>query len=142
RISPVQSAQLLDRIPWPAGSCYVVAAPLFHATGLATTTVGLALGNHIALSRRFDPSAVLAAAEEHRAGAIILVPTMLSRILDLGPDEIDRYDTSSLKLIFAAGSALSPTGSARCSPLSFSTVSRGRPAAAMSWRHRSSTPPD
>ena len=121
RISPVQSAQLLDRIPWPASSCYVVAAPLFHATGLATTTVGLALGNHIVLARRFDPSAVLAATEEHRAGAIILVPTMLSRILDLGPDEIDRYDTSSLRVIFAAGSALSP-GVCRRTLLTFGDV--------------------
>ncbi|MCV7345061.1 acyl-CoA synthetase [Mycolicibacterium rhodesiae] len=108
RISPVQSAQLLDRIPWPANGCYVVAAPLFHATGLATTTVGLALGNHIVLSRRFDPLTALAAIEQHRAGAIVLVPTMLSRILDLGPDIIGRYDTSSLRVIFAAGSALSP----------------------------------
>ncbi len=108
RISPLQSAQLLDRIPWPANGSYVVAAPLFHATGLATASVGLALGNRIVLARRFDPLAVLAAIDAHRAGAVILVPTMLSRILDLGSDVIGRYDTSSLRVVFAAGSALSP----------------------------------
>lgn len=108
RISPLQSAQLLDRVPWPARSSYVVAAPLFHATGLATATVGLALGNRIVLARRFDPLEVLHAVAEHRAGALVLVPTMLGRILDLGPDLISRYDTSSLRVIFAAGSALSP----------------------------------
>lgn len=108
RINPLQSAQLLDRVPWPANSCYVVAAPLFHATGLATATLGLALGNQIVLARRFDPLAALAAIAEHRAGAIILVPTMLSRILDLGTEVIDRYDTSSLRVIFAAGSTLAP----------------------------------
>ncbi|MCX2932741.1 AMP-binding protein [Mycobacterium sp. CVI_P3] len=108
RINPLQSAQLLDRVPWPANSSYVVAAPLFHATGLATATVGLALGNRIVLARRFDPRAVLSAVAQHRAGAIILVPTMLNRILDLGSDVIGRYDTSSLRVIFAAGSALSP----------------------------------
>jgi fatty-acyl-CoA synthase len=33
---------------------------------------------------------------------------VLQRILDLGPDTLGRYDTSSLKVVFAAGSALSP----------------------------------
>ena len=108
RINPLQSAQLLDRVPWPANGCYVIAAPLFHATGLATATVGLALGNRVVLARRFDPLAALVAIAEYRAGAIVLVPTMLRRILDLGPDVIGRYDASSLRVIFAAGSALSP----------------------------------
>src|SRR5204863_1516083 len=35
-------------------------------------------------------------------------PTMLQRILDLGPEVLGRYDTSSLRIIFSAGSALSP----------------------------------
>ncbi|WP_099251326.1 AMP-binding protein [Mycobacterium sp. shizuoka-1] len=107
-VSPLQSAQLLDRVPWPGGGCYVVAAPLFHATGLATASVGLALGNRVALTRRFDPVAALAAIERHRASTLIVVPTMLSRILDLGPEIIGRYDTSSLAVIFAAGSTLAP----------------------------------
>ena len=33
---------------------------------------------------------------------------MLQRILDLGPDVLAKYDTSSLKVVFAAGSSLSP----------------------------------
>jgi len=108
RIDPLQTAQLLDRIPWPAGGSYVVAAPLFHATGLATCALGLALGNRVVLARRFDPEATLAAIEKYRAGALISVPTMLQRILDLGPDVLARSDTSSLTVLFAAGSALSP----------------------------------
>jgi fatty-acyl-CoA synthase len=40
--------------------------------------------------------------------ALILVPTMLQRILDLGPDVREKYDTTSLKVVFAAGSSLSP----------------------------------
>lgn len=108
KVSPLQSAQLLDRIPWPAGGAYCVAAPLFHATGLATCSLGLALGNRVVLARRFDPEDTLASIETHRAGALIVVPTMLQRILDLGPDVLARYDTSSLEVVFAAGSALSP----------------------------------
>lgn len=108
KVSPLQSAQLLDRIPWPAGSAYYVAAPMFHATGLATCSLGLALGNRVVLARRFDPEATLAAIAQHRVSALIVVPTMLTRILDLGPDVLARYDTSSLRVVFAAGSALSP----------------------------------
>lgn len=108
RIDPWQSAQLLDRIAWPAGGAYCVAAPLFHATGLATCALGLALGNRIVLARRFDPEATLASVAKYRAGALVLVPTMLQRILDLGRETLERYDTSSLQVVFAAGSALSP----------------------------------
>ena len=108
KVSPLQSAQLLDRIPWPSGGAYYVAAPMFHATGPATCSLGLALGNRVVLARRFDPEATLAAIERHRVGALIAVPTMLTRILDLGPEVLARYDTSSLKVVFAAGSALSP----------------------------------
>lgn len=107
-IDPLQSAQLLDRIPWPAGGAYCVAAPLFHATGLATAALGLALGNRLVLARRFDPEATLTAVAAHRAGTLIVVPTMLQRMLDLGPQALARYDCSSLRVVFAAGSALSP----------------------------------
>ncbi|MGY4710854.1 AMP-binding protein [Mycolicibacterium sp. CBM1] len=108
RISPLQSAQLLDRVPWPSRGAYVVAAPLFHATGLATTAVALALGNRVVLSRRFDPSTALDAITTYRAGALVLVPTMLGRLLDVDPEVIAGHDTSSLRVIFAAGSTLSP----------------------------------
>lgn len=108
RISPLQSAQLLDRIPWPRASTYCVAAPLFHATGLATCSVGLALGNRVVLSRRFDPRATIAAINRYGAEALILVPTMLARILDVVAEDVDSVNLSSLKVIFAAGSSLSP----------------------------------
>lgn len=108
KINPLQTAQLLDRIPWPAGGTYCVAAPLFHATGLATCALGLSLGNRVVLTRRFDPEATLAAIDRYRAQTLIVVPTMLQRMLDLGDDVLNRYDTSSLTVVFAAGSALSP----------------------------------
>jgi fatty-acyl-CoA synthase len=108
KIDPLQSAQLLDRIPWPRDGAYCVAAPLFHATGLATCALGLALGNRVVLARRFDPESTLKSITEHRVSALILVPTMLQRILDLRPDVLEKYDTTSLKVVFAAGSSLSP----------------------------------
>ena len=108
KIDPSQSAQLLDRIPWPLDAAYYIAAPLFHATGLATCALGLALGNRGVMTRRFDPEATLKAIADYRVGAVVLVPTMLQRILDLDPDVLAKYDTSSLTVLFAAGSSLSP----------------------------------
>jgi fatty-acyl-CoA synthase len=108
KIDPLQSAQVLDRIPLTRNGAYCVAAPLFHATGLATCALGLALGNRIMLARRFDPESTLKSIADHQAATLILVPTMLQRILDLGAEVLAKYDTSSLKVIFAAGSSLSP----------------------------------
>src|SRR5207248_1130327 len=67
-----------------------------------------ALGCKVVMRRRFDPEAALAGVAEHRCTALVLVPTMLQRIVDLGPEVLGRYDTSSLRIIFVAGSALSP----------------------------------
>ena len=39
---------------------------------------------------------------------LVAVPTMLHRMVELAPDVIARYDTSSLKVIAVAGSALTP----------------------------------
>lgn len=109
RVSPLQSAQFLDRVPLPRDNTMVMAAPIFHGTGLSQFALGWALGNKIVLrQRRFDPRETLAAVAGHRAASLVLVPTMLQRILDLGPDVLARYDTSSLRVIFSAGSPVSP----------------------------------
>ncbi len=45
---------------------------------------------------------------EHKADMLVAVPTMLHRMVELAPEVIAKYDTSSLKVIATAGSALSP----------------------------------
>ncbi|MEU4619691.1 acyl-CoA synthetase [Actinoplanes sp. NPDC023801] len=108
KVSPLASAMIADRIDFPRQGTAVIASPLFHATGFGAWTVGLSLANHAVLLRRIDAEAVLAAIAEHRAHMLVAVPTMLNRILALGPDVIAKYDTSSLKTVFLAGSALPP----------------------------------
>ncbi|WP_425552023.1 acyl-CoA synthetase [Fodinicola feengrottensis] len=106
--SPFAAAHFLERIPWRTGECTMLAAPMFHGTGFSQFVLNLALGSTIVVRRRFDPEATLQALEEFRCTALVVVPTMLSRILDLGPGVLKRYDTGRLRIIFAAGSALSP----------------------------------
>ena len=109
KVSPFISAQLVDRIPVPRDGTILMAAPIFHATGLSQFTIGLALGNRIVFQqRRFDPEATLANIEKFRAEELVVVPTMLQRMLDLPADVLGKYDMSSLNVIFAAGSAIPP----------------------------------
>jgi len=84
----------------------LIAAPLFHSWGYAHFTLGLALSSTLVLQRRFDPEATLAAIARWRPSALVVVPVMLTRILELGPEVIGRWDTSSLRVIAVSGSAL------------------------------------
>jgi fatty-acyl-CoA synthase len=106
--SPLAAAQFLDRIPLRVGECTMLAAPLFHGTGLSQFLLSFALGSTVVLRRKFDPEETLRAVQDNRATALVLVPTMLRRVLDLGPEVLARYDTSSLRIVFCAGSSLPP----------------------------------
>jgi fatty-acyl-CoA synthase len=66
------------------------------------------LGNKIVTTRRFDPEVTLKLIAEHKADMLVAVPTMLHRIVELASDVIATYDTSMLKAIVIAGSALTP----------------------------------
>jgi fatty-acyl-CoA synthase len=106
--SGLSAAQFLDRIPLRTGECTVLAAPMFHGTGLSQFILSFALGCTVVVRRKFDPEATLKMVEDNKATELVVVPTVLQRVLDLGPDVLARYDTSSLRIVFSAGSALSP----------------------------------
>ena len=108
KTSPLASAQFLDRVPLRRGQTMVMAAPAFHGTGISQLGLALALGQTVVLQRRFDPAQTVELLAANRADSLVVVPTMLQRIIDLGPDTLARYDTTNLSIIFAAGSAISP----------------------------------
>jgi fatty-acyl-CoA synthase len=100
------AAAFFSRIPLRARETTLIAAPLFHSWGYGHFTMGLALSSTLVLQRRFEPEATLAAIASWRPSALVVVPVMLSRILELGPEVIGRYDVSSLRVIAVSGSAL------------------------------------
>jgi fatty-acyl-CoA synthase len=100
------AAALFSRLPLRARETTLIAAPLFHSWGYAHFTLGLALSSTLVLQRRFDPEATLAAIARWRPSALIVVPVMLTRMLELGPEVIGRSDVSSLRVIAVSGSAL------------------------------------
>jgi acyl-CoA synthetase (AMP-forming)/AMP-acid ligase II len=99
-------AALLSVIPLKARETTMIAAPLFHSWGFAHFSIGLSLGSTYVLRRKFDPEGTLRAVAESRATALIVVPVMMQRILELPAETIAKYDLSSLKATCASGSAL------------------------------------
>ncbi len=100
------AASFFSRIPLRARGTTVISSPLFHSWGYGNFTLALALSSTLVLHRRFEPEQVLASIERYRADALVLVPVMLQRILELGPETIRHHDTRSLRIIAVSGSAL------------------------------------
>ena len=99
-------AAMFSRIPLRAGERTVIAAPLFHSWGFAHFMLGLSLSSTYVLRRKFDPEQTLKAIAESRATALIVVPVMMQRILQLDQSVLAKYDLSSLRVTAASGSAL------------------------------------
>ena len=99
-------AALLDRIPLKARETTMIAAPLFHSWGFAHWSLGISLSSTIVLKRKFDPEATLSLTAQHQATALVVVPVMLQRILELDDETLDRYDLSAVRAVPASGSAL------------------------------------
>jgi fatty-acyl-CoA synthase len=100
------AAQFLERIPQKRGDVVYIAAPTFHGTGLSQFIMAFSLGSTVVVRRRFDALATLEGIANHGATVVVMVPTMLQRVLALGPDVLAAHDTSALRIIVCAGAAL------------------------------------
>jgi acyl-CoA synthetase (AMP-forming)/AMP-acid ligase II len=100
------AAALLAMIPLKARERTMVAAPMFHSWGFVHFTLGMALSSTLVLNRKFDPEATLSLTAQHEATALVVVPVMIQRILDLEDEVLDRYDLSKLRVVPVSGSAL------------------------------------
>jgi fatty-acyl-CoA synthase len=103
-LSPL--AAFLSKIPMRSRQKAVIAAPLFHSWGFANFILGLPLAATSVLQRKFDPEETLKAIADNKARALVVVPVMMQRILDLPPEIRSKYDVSSLEVTAASGSAL------------------------------------
>jgi fatty-acyl-CoA synthase len=99
---------LLSKVPFRARETTELCAPMFHALGFSGMILSVALGSTLVLRRKFDPAATLESLERNRASAMVVVPVMLQRMLDLGEDAFQGRDFSELRIIFVSGSALGP----------------------------------
>ena len=77
-----------------------IPGPLYHNAPFSFGAGSLFHGNHLVILPNFDAEATLAAIDRHRADWILFVPTMMSRISRLPDDVKNRYDLSSLAVVW------------------------------------------
>jgi len=97
---------ILSHVPFKAGEVTSLPSPMFHALGYLHGTIAMFLGSTLLLRRKFKPPLVLEDIEKHKATAMVVVPVMLSRILDAVEKMDQKPDLSSLKVVFVSGSQL------------------------------------
>ncbi|MFC0548434.1 AMP-binding protein [Kutzneria chonburiensis] len=107
--SGLAAADFLDRIPLHAGESTFIAAPIFHGIGFLHVVLALGLGSTMIVRRRFDARQTMAAVDRYGCSTLVVVPTMLQRIMELGERELSGYDLARLRVLFCSGSALSPS---------------------------------
>ncbi|MGK2869095.1 MAG: long-chain-fatty-acid--CoA ligase FadD2 [Mycobacterium sp.] len=109
RSSPPSLAPIggvLSHVPFKSGEVTSLPAPMFHALGFLHATIAMMLGSTLVLRRKFKPATVLADIEKHKVTAIVVVPVMLSRILDQLDKTDDKPNLKSLRIVFVSGSQL------------------------------------
>ena len=97
---------LLSKVPFRSREVTELGAPIFHALGFSHAMLGVALGSTLVLHRKFDPAQTLDSLQQNRASAMIVVPVMLQRMLDLEPEVWEGREFSDLRIIFVSGSQL------------------------------------
>ncbi len=97
---------ILSLVPFKAGELTSLPAPMFHALGYLHATIAMFLGSTLVLRRKFKPPLVLEDIEKHKVTAMVVVPVMLSRILDALEKMETKPDLSSLRIVFISGSQL------------------------------------
>ena len=97
---------VLSHVPFKGGEVTSLPAPMFHALGFLHATIAMMLGTTLVLRRRFKPATVFADIEKHKVTAIVVVPVMLSRMLDELDKMAPKPNLSSLRIVFVSGSQL------------------------------------
>jgi fatty-acyl-CoA synthase len=68
--------------------------------------LGMSLSSTLVLKRKFDEEATLSLTAQHQCTALVAVPVMIQRILELPDEVLDRYDLSKVRAVPLSGSAL------------------------------------
>jgi acyl-CoA synthetase (AMP-forming)/AMP-acid ligase II len=100
------AAALLAMIPLKAREKTMIAAPMFHSWGFVHFTLGMSLSSTLVLKRKFDPEDTLSLTAQHQTAALIVVPVMMQRILELPEETLTQYDLSKVRVVAVSGSAL------------------------------------
>jgi acyl-coenzyme A synthetase/AMP-(fatty) acid ligase len=101
-------ASMLSRLRLKGEDTIHIAAPLFHTWGLGMLQIAPSLAATVILRDRPDPEIVLRTIEEEQCTALITVPVVLERMMQLPEEVRTKYSTRSLRVVATSGSALTP----------------------------------
>lgn len=82
--------------------------PLYHNAPFVFSLAALASGGHVVDMGKFDPLRALQLIERYKVNWVNFVPTMMSRIWKLPPEQRDSFDLSSLHTVWHMASVCPP----------------------------------
>lgn len=93
---------LVEEFGYGENDVHLIGCPLYHSAPPTFSSMSHWVGGAIVVMPFFDARQWLQNVQEHRVRSAFIVPTILRRLLDLGPETISRYDTSSLRNVVIA----------------------------------------
>ncbi len=84
-------------------SVFLAATPLFHVAALASALTSHRIGSTLVVLERFDTIAFLDAVETYGVTHTMVVPTILSRLLEVPQERRDQFDLDSLEFVGHGG---------------------------------------
>ncbi len=96
----------IEQTPLALGEVHLTVCPVYHATATGFSNFAFLLGGTVVVLADFRPEVFLDAVERYRVTSTALVPTMIHRLVELGPVALRAHDTSSLRALFSGGAPL------------------------------------
>ncbi|MEO8875498.1 MAG: AMP-binding protein, partial [Polyangiaceae bacterium] len=102
----LQALRFIAETPMRNDDVHLVTCPLYHSTAFGFVALNHMLGAEVVIMDEFKPENFLRDIAKYKVTTTAIVPTMIHRVLTLGPEILGKYDTSSLRAIFAGGAPL------------------------------------
>jgi fatty-acyl-CoA synthase len=98
--------QFIAETPMRSDDIHLVTCPLYHSTAFGFLVFNAILGGTAVLMDEFKPETFLQLVERHGVTTTAVVPTILHRVMALGPTMLEKYDVRSMRGIFTVGAQL------------------------------------
>lgn len=85
-----------------------ICGPMYHSAQWVISTFALLCGATLVLQHRFDAAGLLELLDRHRVTNVHLVPTQMSRLVQLPPEQRDGFDGSSLQSVLHGAAPCPP----------------------------------
>jgi long-chain acyl-CoA synthetase len=92
----------------PIPGCSLLCGPVYHSAQWAFSFLPMVAGSSVVMQHKYDSAEVLDLIDRHGVTNVHLVPTQMKRLLDLPHDVKDRFDGSSLAVVWHGAAPCPP----------------------------------